>query len=283
MQDNKFLAALIQMRSAMSVDPNLEQADTLIREAAASGADYVQTPENTALMVLSGRDLFPNIEPEEGNRAVDTFRALARELKIWLHIGGTPIKVSESQAANRSFLISPDGEITARYDKIHMFDVDLPSGESYRESKNNRPGNTAVVADLPWTKLGMTICYDLRFPHLYRNLAQSGAKILSVPAAFTKPTGRAHWHTLLRARAIENGCFVLAAAQGGNHEVGRGTYGHSLVIDPWGEILADSGEEPGVILAEIDLAKVEEARGRIPSLTHDRDFTVNASISEAAE
>lgn len=282
MQEKKFCASLVQLRSGMSVEPNIENATSLIREAAAGGADYVQTPENTALMVLSGRDLFPNIHEEDGNPAVGAFRALAKELKIWLHIGGMAVRVSETQAANRAFLISPEGEITARYDKIHMFDVELPGGETYRESKNYAPGDKAVVADLPWGKLGMTICYDLRFPHLYRTLAQAGAKMLTVPAAFTKITGKAHWHTLLRARAIENGCFVFAAAQGGSHEVGRDTYGHSIIIAPWGEVLAEAGTDPCVIYADVDLSKVDEARGRVPSLQHDRDFSLSNASGEPA-
>jgi predicted amidohydrolase len=182
------------------------------------------------------------------------------------------MKLSDTKIANRSFVLNPAGEIAAWYDKIHMFDVDLPNGESYRESKNYQPGDRAVVADLPWGKLGLSICYDLRFPYLYRALAHQGADFLCVPAAFTKVTGEAHWHSLLQARAIENTCFVFAPAQTGKHDDGRSTYGHSLIVDPWGEVLADGGTEVGYVTADIDMARVAEARDRVPSITHDRDF-----------
>jgi deaminated glutathione amidase len=198
---------------------------------------------------------------------------LARELKIWLHIGSMAVAVGADRLANRGFLISPAGVVVATYDKIHMFDVQLPNGEIYRESKNYRPGNEAVLADLPWGRLGMTICYDLRFAALYRSLAQAGADLLAIPSSFTVPTGKAHWHVLMRARAIETGCFVMAAAQGGLHEAGRSTFGHSLIIAPWGEIIAEArGDEPGIVVADIDVAKVAEARGRVPSLQHDQAF-----------
>ena len=193
---------------------------------------------------------------------------------IYIHIGSLAIKLSADRAVNRSFLIDPKGEIAARYDKIHMFDVDLADGESYRESRNYRPGESAVLADLPWGRLGLTICYDLRFPALYRALAEAGATMLAIPSAFTKQTGEAHWHVLMRARAIENGCFVFAAAQGGKHENGRETYGHSLIVDPWGRIIAEGGTEPGVVMAEIDPAEVTNARARIPSLQHGRRFEI---------
>ena len=271
-----FRAALVQLCSGRNVDRNVADAAALIREAAAGGAQYVQTPEVTTLMELETAKLFAAVEPEEGNRALRTFRDLAAELKIWLHIGSMPVKVAEDKIANRAYVISPDGAVTATYDKIHMFDVDLPNGESYRESKNYRPGDKAVVAGLPWGGLGLAICYDLRFPQLFRALAKSGAKFLTVPAAFTKVTGEAHWHTLLRARAIESQCFVFAAAQGGRHEHGRDTYGHSLIISPWGQILADGGVQPGVIFADIDLQAIEDARSRVPSLGHDRPFTVES-------
>jgi deaminated glutathione amidase len=190
------------------------------------------------------------------------------------------VAVGDGQLANRALLINPQGAVAARYDKIHMFDVQLPNGESYRESKVFRPGTEAVTADLPWGKLGLTICYDLRFPALYRTLAQAGAEILAIPSAFTKPTGQAHWHTLMRARAIETGCYVIAAAQAGQHENGRETYGHSLVVAPWGEIIAEAnGHEPGVIFADIDLAKVAEARAQVPSLQHDRPFKLQSAKS----
>ena len=202
------------------------------------------------------------------------YRELASELKIYLHIGSLALRATPERAVNRSFLIAPTGDILASYDKIHMFDIELDGGESYRESANYQPGETAVISDLPWGRLGLTICYDVRFPALYRALAEAGAAFISVPSAFTVRTGQAHWHTLLRARAIENGCFVFAAAQAGKHESGRETYGHSLIVDPWGEILAEAGTETGVILAKIDPAKVSTVRKTIPSLQHGRRFTL---------
>jgi predicted amidohydrolase len=271
-----FRAALVQLCSGRSVDKNVDDAVALIREAAAGGAHYVQTPEVTTLMELETAKLFAAVEPEEGNTALERFRDLAAELKIWLHIGSMPVKVAPDKIANRAYVLTPDGSVAATYDKIHMFDVDLPGGESYRESKNYRAGDRAVVAALPWGGLGLSICYDLRFPHLYRALAKSGATFLAVPAAFTKVTGEAHWHTLLRARAIECQCFVFAAAQGGRHEHGRDTYGHSLIISPWGQILAEGGVQPGVIFADIELQAIEDARKRVPSLGHDRPFTVES-------
>jgi predicted amidohydrolase len=271
-----FRAALVQLCSGRSVDKNVDDALALIREAAAGGAQYVQTPEVTTLMELETAKLFAAVEPEEGNTALQRFRDLAAELKIWLHIGSMPVKVAPDKIANRAYVLTPEGSVAATYDKIHMFDVDLPGGESYRESKNYRAGDRAVVAALPWGGLGLSICYDLRFPHLYRALAKSGAKFLAVPAAFTKVTGEAHWHTLLRARAIECQCFVFAAAQGGRHEHGRDTYGHSLIISPWGQILAEGGVQPGVIFADIELQAIEDARKRVPSLGHDRPFTVES-------
>ncbi len=269
-----FRAALVQMCSGRHVERNLRDATLLVREAAQRGASYVQTPEVTTLMELDRERLFDQCRREEDDAALAHFRSLARELGIWLHIGSIAVKASEQQLANRSFVIAPSGRIHARYDKIHMFDVDLPGGESYKESRNYRPGSEAVVAGLPWGGLGLTVCYDLRFPYLHRALAKAGATLIAIPAAFTRTTGEAHWHTLTRARAIESQCFVLAAAQGGRHEHGRETFGHSLIVDPWGEVLADGGTDPGVVVAEIDMAKVAEARGRVPSLTHDRDFEV---------
>ncbi len=271
----KFRVGLCQMTAGPDVAANLEAVTKLIREAATTGAQYVQTPEITTLMETDRAKLLVATRPEDGNPAIAHFRSLARELKIWLHIGSMGIAVGSEKVANRAILISPEGVVTARYDKIHMFDVNLPNGETYRESRNYAPGDTAVLADLPWGKLGMTICYDMRFPGLYRALAHAGATMIAVPAAFTVPTGKAHWHTLLRARAIETQCFVFAAAQAGTHSNGRQTYGHSLVISPWGEILAEAdGNATGVITADIDMAAVDEARSRVPSLTHDRAFKV---------
>ncbi|MFG1397592.1 carbon-nitrogen hydrolase family protein [Roseixanthobacter pseudopolyaromaticivorans] len=265
---------LVQLRSGREVAANIETASALIREAALAGAQYVQTPETTNLMELDRTLLFDKLREEEADPALAAFRDLARELKIHLHVGSLALKISEQRAVNRGFLIAPDGEIAARYDKIHMFDVDLGNGESYRESNSYKPGERAVTASVSGVKIGLTICYDLRFPPLYRALAESGADVLTVPAAFTRPTGEAHWHVLLRARAIENGAYVLAAAQGGRHENGRETYGHSLVVDPWGRVIAEGGTDPGVILAELDLKEVAAARRRIPSLQHGRRFEV---------
>ncbi len=276
----RFTAACVQMQGTRSIDTNIAAATAMIREAAKAGADYVQTPEQTAIMELETAKVFEQITDEANDRALAAFRTLAAELGIWLHIGSLAIRVSETQGANRAFVITPEGEIAARYDKIHMFDVDLPNGETYRESKAYRPGAAAVVADLPWARFGLSICYDIRFPYLYRALAKAGATVLTAPAAFTKVTGEAHWHILQQARAIENGAFLISAAQGGMHENGRATYGHSLIVAPWGEILAEAGTEPEVILAEIDLAKVEEARGRVPSLTHDRSFQPPVAAQE---
>jgi len=267
-----FKAALVQLRTGKSVDANIEAASRLIRQAAAQGASFVATPETTSLMELGAERLFANIVREEDDRALLAFRHLAAELGLYLLIGSLAVLAGEGKAANRSFLIGPDGRILARYDKIHMFDVDLGNGEAYRESKNYQAGEVAVLADLPFGRLGLSICYDLRFPHLYRVLAHGGADFLTVPSAFTQQTGAAHWHVLLRARAIETGCFVLAPAQGGTHENGRETFGHSMIIAPWGEVLAEAGTDPCVILADIDVARVREARSRVPSLSHDRDI-----------
>jgi deaminated glutathione amidase len=211
---------------------------------------------------------------EVGNTALEAFCNAARDGKIWLHIGSMAVKVGEHRLANRSYLIAPNGSIAARYDKIHMFDVDLGNGEVYSESVNYQAGASAILADLPWGPLGLTICYDLRFPALHRALAKSGARFIASPAAFTRITGEAHWHTLLKARAIETETFVFAAAQGGRHEIGRETFGHSLIVSPWGEVLAEGATEPGVVSADIDTGSIDVIRRRIPSLTHDRAFDV---------
>jgi predicted amidohydrolase len=276
----KFHAALLQMRSGRSVDANIEAVRKLAREAKAGGADYVQTPEMTNVMEANRKALLPSLVEEERDSSLAAFRELARELKIYFHVGSLAVKVTPEKAANRSLLIDPAGEIIARYDKIHLFDVELAGGESYRESNTYRPGESAVLADLPWGRLGLTICYDLRFPSLYRALAEAGADFLAIPAAFTKQTGEAHWHVLMRARAIETGSYVLAAAQGGHHENGRDTFGHSVIVDPWGKIIAEGGIEPGVIMAEIDPARVAEARQRIPSLQHGRRFEITGSADK---
>jgi deaminated glutathione amidase len=277
-----FRVGLIQMRSGRDPAANVDAATKLISEAKKNGAHYVQTPEMTNILEMKRENLFSQIVPEEQDRSLAAFRELARELGLWLHIGSLAIKVSPEKAANRAFLIDPQGTVTATYDKIHMFDVDLANGESYRESRSYRAGETAVVADLPWGRLGITICYDVRFPALHRALAEAGAIFLSSPAAFTQQTGEAHWHMLLRARAVENGAFVLAAAQGGKHEDGRSTFGHSLVIDPWGRILAEGGTEPSVVMAQIDPSEVTAARSRIPSLQHGRRFQVQQPTAAPA-
>ncbi|MPZ59512.1 MAG: carbon-nitrogen hydrolase family protein [Rhizobiales bacterium] len=270
----------MQMRTGLAPRANCDAATALILEAKAAGADYVQTPEMTNIMEVKRERLFAAIVDEDADPTLAAMRDLARSLGIYLHLGSLAVKIAPDRAANRAFLIDPKGEIVARYDKIHMFDVDLAGGESYRESRNYRPGEVAVVADLPWGRLGLSVCYDLRFPALYRALAEAGATMLAVPSAFTRQTGEAHWHALLRARAIENGCFVLAAAQGGKHENGRETFGHSLIVDPWGRILAEGGTEPGVIMGTIDLAQVAAARARIPSLQHGRRFEIVAPAAE---
>jgi predicted amidohydrolase len=272
--ERRFRAGLVQLRSGRSVAPNLDKAEELIRRAAKGGAIYVQTPENTGLMEVKPELVVEAAESEGKNAPLARLKALARELRIWLHVGSLAVKLDKIRIANRSYLIDPEGRIAARYDKLHMFDVDLPGGESYRESQYFKPGEKAVLADLPFGRLGLSICYDLRFPALYLALAAAGAEIIAVPSAFTRQTGEAHWHVLIRARAIETGSFVLAAAQGGLHENGRSTFGHSLVVSPWGEILAEGGEEPCVIFADIELAASVEARARIPALKHGRDFAV---------
>jgi predicted amidohydrolase len=273
--DLSFTAAMVQMCTGLLPEHNLEQGSRLIRQAAADGADYVQTPEVSNMIQANRKAMFEHLAAEEDDISLKAYRALAAELKIHLHIGSLALRASPDRAVNRSFLIGPDGAVIASYDKIHMFDIDLPGGESYRESTNYQPGETAVISDLPWGRIGLTICYDLRFPALYRALAESGASFLTVPSAFTVRTGEAHWHTLLRARAIENGCFVFAAAQAGTHESKRQSYGHSLIVAPWGEVLAEGGgTDTGVFMAKIDPAKVEAARKAVPSLQHGRRFSV---------
>lgn len=268
-----FRAACVQLRSTDDVSENLRTVCDLVREAKSQGAHFVATPENTTLMAPDGGAKLENSFPEDRDPALPVFRALAEELGLWLLVGSLAIKVSESKTANRSFLIDPKGHIAKRYDKIFLFDVELPSGETYRESNTVAGGDRAVLADLPWGKLGMTVCYDLRFPQLYRALAKAGAFLFTVPSAFTETTGKAHWHTLLRARAIENGAFVVAPAQGGRHANGRSTYGHSMIVGPWGEVLTEGGTEPGIVLADIDPDASVDARRRIPNLLHDREFS----------
>lgn len=259
-------AACIQCTASDDVAANIAAVSTLIREAAAAGARFIATPENTNLMAANKAAKFERVFAQDDDPALAALRALAQELGIWLLIGSLAIKLSADKVANRSFLISPQGAIAAQYDKIHLYDVDLPNGEVYRESNTVTGGDLAVTADVPFGRIGLSVCYDLRFPHLYRTLAQEGAVLLTIPAAFTAETGKAHWHILVRARAIENGAFVIAPAQCGSHPGNRRTYGHSLIVSPWGEILAEGGDEPGVILADIDPARVAAVRAQIPSL-----------------
>jgi predicted amidohydrolase len=277
-----FKAAMIQMRSGLTPAGNIDAAAKLIGEAKAAGADYVQTPEMTNIMEVKRERLFATIVEEDADTSLATFRELARKLGLYVHVGSLAIKVAPDKAVNRGFLIDPQGRVAARYDKIHMFDVDLGNGESYRESRSYRAGEQAVLSELPWGRLGLTVCYDLRFPALYRALAEAGASFLAIPSAFTQKTGEAHWHVLMRARAIENCCFVFAAAQGGTHENGRDTFGHSLIVDPWGKILAEGGTEPGVIMAEVDPTQVASARSRIPSLQHGRRFEMVEPMAQPA-
>lgn len=267
----RFTAACVQVNAGTEIDANLAAAGDLVRRARDRGADLIALPEMVTAIVFGRRRSLERALPEDSHPGIPVFADLARETGATLLAGSMAIGLpGGEQAANRSFLFDPSGAVVARYDKMHMFDVDLAGGESYRESATYRPGDRAVVAPTPWGGLGMTICYDLRFAYLYRALAQAGARMLSVPAAFTRQTGQAHWHVLLRARAIETGCFVIAPAQTGTHDQGRQTFGHSLIVAPWGEVLADAGEEVGVVTAEIDMGRVDEARAAVPALRHDR-------------
>lgn len=268
--------ACIQMTSGPVIEENLKFAAGYIREAANEGAQLIATPENTCWMRFPPEEKVKHTPYQEDHPGVQFFPDLARELRVWILVGSMAVKGRDGKLHNRSFLFSDTGKLVAFYDKIHLFDAVLSSGEVYAESNNVMAGDTAVVAQTPWGGLGMTICYDLRFSHLYRDLAKAGASILAVPAAFTVPTGQAHWETLLRARAIETGCFVIAPAQTGEHDGGRRTWGHSLIISPWGKVLARTGEEQGYILADLDLSEVEKARQKIPALTHDRSYKIQA-------
>lgn len=270
--------ALIQARTPATAAAGLAHVEPLIRQAAAAGAQLILTPEGTNL--LEQRRAFRDaaLSTEAADPAVVGLRALAHELGVWLLVGSALVRSQaegDGRAANRSLLINPEGAVTARYDKLHVFDVDLPDGETYRESASVRPGEAAVVADTPWGGLGLTICYDVRFPQLYRALAKAGAQMIAVPAAFTRPTGEAHWETLLRARAIETGAFILAPAQGGTHEDGRQTWGRSLIIGPWGEVIARADhDDPCILHAKLDMSAADRARASVPSLRHDRAFTL---------
>lgn len=267
--------ALVQMTSGTVISDNFLQAEKMIRNAARDGAKLISLPEVANLAQMNRRESVKEACLEESDPFLSGCRALAQELNIWIHIGSLVIKIpNEDRMANRAFMIDDQGSINARYDKIHMFDVDLEGGESYRESKSFRPGEKAVISETPWGKIGLTICYDVRFPNLHRSLAAAGARVILNPAAFTQKTGEAHWHTLLTARAIETTCFVAAAAQTGHHDDGRETYGHSLAVTPWGDIIADAGIDIGITRIDLDLDMVDAARKMVPSLSNGRDFTL---------
>lgn len=268
--------AAIQMCSGTQPGPNLEALDALVADAVARGARYVLSPEVTVVFAENRDGLRPVAGPWEGNPAVARAAGIARRHGVALHLGSLAVALPDGRFANRSVLFRPDGSIAATYDKIHLFDATLPGVRAYRESETYRGGDTAVVTDAPGFSLGMTICYDVRFPALHRALAEAGAEVLAVPAAFTVPTGAAHWEVLLRARAIETGCYVVASAQGGAHENGRSTWGHSMIVDPWGAIVARiDGDETGVVIADLDLGAVAEARGKVPALANSRPFSVS--------
>lgn len=265
--------ACLQTNSGNDFTANLATLAAMAREAAAGGAKFVFSGEYALMMDGSGRSMRDNAQNAAGEPALPALAALSRELGVWHLVGSLTLMSDDGRMVNRSILISPEGRVIASYDKIHMFDATLPGGTVIRESSAYRPGERAVIGETPWGKLGMTVCYDLRFPQLYRALAQRGATMLAIPSSFQRETGKAHWHVLLRARAIENAAFVIAPALCGDHPGKRMTYGHSLVIDPWGEVLADGGEEPGVLYADLNLAQVEKVRGMLPSLAHDRPFS----------
>jgi len=267
-----FRVACLQMQTGNDLAANLDAVRAMAREAAANGAKWVLTSEYVLMMDGSGRVMRERALEADGMPALPELQKLARELAVWFLAGSLTVRTDDGRIANRSCLIAADGTVVATYDKIHMFDATLPSGLTIKESSTYRPGGRAVTADTPWGRIGLTVCYDLRFPGLYRALAKAGAIYLTIPSSFQRETGKKHWHTLVRARAIENGCFVLAPAMCGEHPGNRSTYGHSLVVDPWGEVLADGGEAPGIVYADVDPAAVARVRGMIPSLEHDREF-----------
>ena len=267
-----FRVACLQMQTGNDLAANLASVVEMAREAARAGARFILTPEYTLMMDGSGRVMRERALEPDGRPALPDLQALAAELSAWLLVGSLTLKTDSERIVNRSFLISADGSIVASYDKIHMFDVTLPDGKAIRESSAYCPGSRAITAETPWGKIGLTVCYDLRFPHLYRALAKAGAHYLTIPSSFQRVTGKVHWHTLVKARAIENACFVFAPAMCGEHAGNRTTYGHSLIVDPWGEILADGGETPGIVYADIDPLQAERIRKMLPCLEHDRDF-----------
>jgi len=282
-----FTAACVQINASNNLDENLSTLGPLIRKARDMGAEFITTPECATMIEAGQKNIRAKSFIENEHPGLAAFQDWAQENGAWLLAGSLSILLEgEERLANRQYLIDPTGNITAKYDKIHMFDVELPNGKSIRESKGYRPGSQAVLAPLPWCQLGLSICYDLRFPHLYRDLAKRGAEVLVIPSAFMQITGEAHWHVLMRARAIETGCFIVAAAQCGKHVAGRLSYGHSVIIAPWGEVLSDAGTEVGVSVANIDVSAVQDARGHIPALKHDMDYEFinpNREISNAAE
>ena len=265
--------ACIQTNSKADPNINIREVSSLIRAARSKGAELITTPEVVGMLEPNREKALNKAQPENYHGVLREFQALSRDLAIWLLIGSISIKLSNGKLANRSFLINPDGQIIARYTKIHMFDVEVNDGSIYRESATYQPGTSACLARTPWGLVGLTVCYDIRFPALYRDLAKAGAKIIFIPSAFTEVTGEAHWHILQRARAIENGCFIVSAAQTGMHEQNRKTFGHSIIVDPWGNILADADKDVGFITADLDLNLVDEVRKKIPSLTHDREYS----------
>ena len=271
--------ACIQTNSKSDPNINIREVSSLIRAARSNGAELITTPEVVGMLEPNREKALNKAQPENYHGVLREFRALSRDLAIWLLIGSISIKLSNGKLANRSFLINPDGQIIARYTKIHMFDVEVNDGSIYRESATYQPGTSACLARTPWGLVGLTVCYDIRFPALYRDLAKAGAKIIFIPSAFTEVTGEAHWHILQRARAIENGCFIVSAAQTGMHEQNRKTFGHSIIVDPWGNILADADKDVGFITADLDLNLADEVRKKIPSLTHDREYSKSFKAS----
>jgi deaminated glutathione amidase len=273
-----FKVALVQNRAGADMDANIAECSEMVRQAHDQGADLICLPEMFSCLHVSGGALNAGPYPQERHPALQQFRSLAAELGAWIQPGSIAIETPAGKLRNRAVMLDPSGDIVAQYDKVHMFDVDLADGESYRESDVFESGDQAVLAPTPWGLVGLSVCYDLRFAYLYRTLAQAGASYLTVPAAFMRTTGKAHWHVLLRSRAIETGCYVFAACQWGAHGDAV-TYGHSLVVAPWGEIIADAGESGGVAIAAVDPAKVEEARAMVPALRHDRALGAPKPVS----
>ena len=277
---SSFLAACIQLNSKRDIELNIAEILRLVDETLELGAEFITLPECTGMMEPNRKLLKEKTPYEQDHSVLIAIRERAMESGAWILIGSLAIRLPGNQIVNRSYLIDQKGEIAVTYDKIHMFDVQLDDGQTYRESETYKPGTEAVLTELPWGRLGLTICYDVRFAYLYRTLAQNGAHFITVPSAFTKVSGVAHWHVLQRARAIETGCYIISAAQCGDHAEGRQTYGHSLIVDPWGKILADGGEETGVIVARIDPHQVENARAKIPALSHDRRYKLSSDLRD---